>query len=118
MPQDLYPKFIACAKLTRRSMVCKRLTATASVGREAGGMLSVVAAASTGVVVVVVVVTAVRWLLPGSTLTLRHTWARERDTVAVEDCRRRSIKHVFILFIARSLKLMSIFVAVVVFTSL
>lgn len=37
MPQDLYPEFIACAKLTRRSMVCKRLTATASVGREAGG---------------------------------------------------------------------------------
>lgn len=95
MPQDLYPKFIACAKLTRRSMVCKRLTATACVGREAGGMLSVVAAAFSGDVVVIVV-TAVRLLLPGSTLTLRHTWARERDTVAVEDCRRRSIKHVFI----------------------
>lgn len=93
MPQDLYPEFIACAKLTRRSMVCKRLTATACVGREAGGMLSVVAAASSEDVVVV---TAVRWLLPGSTLTLRHTWARERDTVAVEDCRRRGIKHVFI----------------------
>lgn len=93
MPQDLYPEFIACAKLTRRSMVCKRLTATACVGREAGGMLSFVAAASSGDVVVV---TAVRWLLPGSTLTLRHTWARERDTVAVEDCRSRSIKHDFI----------------------
>lgn len=61
-------------------------------------MLSVVAAASVEVVVFVVV-TAVRWLLPGSTLTLRHTWAtwaRERDTVAVGDCRRRIIKHVFI----------------------